>query len=120
MNDFKHAIQYMIRNTDPEPRKRVFGGLKRGDDSKFPDDGLAKILLDATNTPGGAWRARGTPGVFRILEILGIQQARQWGVCTMNEFRKFLGLKPFEKFEEWNSDAEIAVWITLPINYRSH
>jgi len=24
---------------------------------------------------------------------MGIEQARQWGVCTMNEFRKFLGLK---------------------------
>jgi cytochrome P450 len=26
----------------------------------------------------------------------------------MNEFRKFIGLKPFESFEEWNSDKEIA------------
>jgi hypothetical protein len=24
---------------------------------------------------------------------MGIEQSRQWGVCTMNEFRKFLGLK---------------------------
>ena len=26
----------------------------------------------------------------------------------MNEFRKFLGLKQFETFEEWNPDKEIA------------
>jgi len=24
---------------------------------------------------------------------MGIEQARKWGVCTMNEFRKYLGLK---------------------------
>jgi hypothetical protein len=46
---------------------------------------------------------------LRVVEILGIMQARQWGVCTMNEFRHFLGLKRFESFEEWNPDPEIAV-----------
>lgn len=27
----------------------------------------------------------------------------------MNEFRKFLGLKQFETFEEWNPDPSVAV-----------
>ena len=40
---------------------------------------------------------------------MGILQARSWGVCSMNEFRKFLSLKPFDTFEEWNPDPEIAV-----------
>jgi hypothetical protein len=66
-------------------------------------------LLDATESPAGAYRARGTPGVLRVIEIMGILQARQWGVCTMNEFRQFLGLKQFESFEEWNPDPAIAV-----------
>ena len=57
----------------------------------------------------GAYRARGSPAALRIVEILGMTQARQWGVCTMNEFRTFLGLKTFDSFEEWNSDPEIAV-----------
>lgn len=30
---------------------------------------------------------------MRLHEIMGIEQNRKWGVCTMNEFRKFLGLK---------------------------
>ncbi len=34
-----------------------------------------------------------------------MNQARQWGVCTMNEFREFLGLKPFASFEEWNKQT---------------
>jgi linoleate 10R-lipoxygenase len=67
--------------------------LIRGPDGKFSDDAIADILHSATENPAGAYRARGTPGVLRIVEVLGIEQARQWGVCSMNEFRKFLGLK---------------------------
>jgi linoleate 10R-lipoxygenase len=66
-------------------------------------------LQDATESPAGAFRARGTPGALRIIEMQGIAQARKWGVCTMNEFRKFLGLKQFKSFEEWNPNPEIAV-----------
>jgi len=67
--------------------------LTRGPDGKFADDDIANILHNATENAAGAYRARGTPGVLRVIEILGIEQARQWGVCSMNEFRKFLGLK---------------------------
>ncbi|KAF8878550.1 heme peroxidase [Infundibulicybe gibba] len=91
-----------------EPRMRTFAGMKRGPDGKFSDDDIANILHSATGTPAGAFRARGTPAVLRVVEILGIEQARRWGVCSMNEFRKFLSLKQFESFEEWNPDPEIA------------
>ena len=83
--------------------------LQRGPDGRFSDDGLAAVLQDATEKPAGAYRARGTPEVLRIIEMLGMEQARSWGVCTFNEFRKFLGLKVLESFEEWNPDPEIAV-----------
>ncbi len=83
--------------------------LKRGPDGTFSDDDLARVLQDATESVAGAYRARGTPAALRIVEILGMEQGRRWGVCSMNEFRKFLGLKPFSDFEEWNKDPEIAV-----------
>lgn len=67
--------------------------LKRGDDGKFADADIAKILHDATDAPAGSFRGQGTPSVLRIAEIMGIEQSRQWGLCTMNEFRKFLGLR---------------------------
>ena len=35
-------------------------------------------------------------------------QARKWGVCTMNEFREFLGLKRFDSFEEWSTAPGVA------------
>lgn len=68
----------------------------------------SRILQDATDDAAGAYRARGIPEALRVIEMLTIKQARAWGVCTMNEFRKFLGLKTFTKFSEWNPNPEIA------------
>lgn len=67
--------------------------LKRGPDGKFSDDDLANILHSTTADLAGSYGARNTPPVLRLVEIMGMEQARSWGVCTMNEFRKFLGLK---------------------------
>jgi len=69
---------------------------------------LARILQDATANAAGAFGARNTPEIFRAIEVLGIKQGREWGVCTMNEFREYLGLQPFHDFEAWNSDPAIA------------
>ena len=38
--------------------------------------------------PAGAFKARGTPHVMRLHEIMGIEQNRAWGVCSLNDFRK--------------------------------
>lgn len=37
-----------------------------------------------------------------------MQQARKWGLATLNEFRKFFGLKPHDTFESINSDPKVA------------
>jgi linoleate 10R-lipoxygenase len=75
---------------------------------KYSDADLAKALQDATSVPAAAFKARGVPHVMRVIEILGIEQARNWGCCTLNDFRRFLGLKPYSTFEEWNPDRKIA------------
>ena len=93
---------------ETDPAKRTFAGLQRGPDGRFADADLARILQDATEQVAGAYRARGSPAALRIIEIMGMVQAREWGVCTMNEFREWFGLKRFESFEEWNPDKEIA------------
>ncbi|KDN41575.1 hypothetical protein RSAG8_07376, partial [Rhizoctonia solani AG-8 WAC10335] len=67
-----------------------------------PTSMVVDELLMASSAP------RGSPEVLRIIEIMGMEQARKWGVCTMNEFRKYLGLKTFGTFEEWNSNPVIA------------
>ncbi|KAL0059840.1 hypothetical protein AAF712_013377 [Marasmius tenuissimus] len=106
--EFGPGFLETLSQIDSDPSKRVFAGMKRGQDGRFSDDDLAKILQDATEDPACRFGARGTPESMKIVEVMGIMQARQWGLCTMNEMRKWLGLKEFETFEEWNPDPEIA------------
>ena len=46
-----------------------------------------------TSYHAAAFGARGTPAIMRLNEIMGIEANRAWGVCSLNDFRKFLGLK---------------------------
>ena len=39
---------------------------------------------------------------------MGVDQGRQWGLATLNEFREFFNLRPFGTFEEVNSDPAVA------------
>ncbi|KDQ11181.1 hypothetical protein BOTBODRAFT_114735 [Botryobasidium botryosum FD-172 SS1] len=109
LKDFKSLLSKGLERVSAlKAHEFTFGGLTRGADGKFASDDIVKILQDATESPAGQYRARGTPAVMRPIEMLGMEQARQWGVCTMNEFRTFLGLKQFDSFEEWNPDEEVA------------
>lgn len=67
--------------------------MQRGPSGRFPDGDLANILHNATEWSAGAFQARGTPEVLRVIEVLGIEQARSWGACSLNEFRFFMGLR---------------------------
>ncbi|KAH8920687.1 heme peroxidase [Atractiella rhizophila] len=91
-----------------EPKTWEFGRLKRGKDGSFDDDVLSQILVEAIDEPAGAFKARGIPEVMRVIELMSIETARKdWNVCTLNEFRKFVNLKPYTSFEEFNRDPEI-------------
>ncbi|KAK0238937.1 linoleate diol synthase [Armillaria nabsnona] len=105
--DFK-AVGKKLSEMDPDLTHWTFGDMTRQADGSFKDEDLAKVLQDATDEPAAAFRAKGTPPSMRLHEILGIEQNRRWGVCSLNEFRKFLGLKTYSTFLEWNSDPEIA------------
>lgn len=45
---------------------------------------------------------------MRSIEILGINQGRNWGTASLNEMRKFFKLKPHGTFLEMNPDPEVA------------
>ncbi|KAG8682213.1 hypothetical protein FRC11_000118, partial [Ceratobasidium sp. 423] len=98
----------LIASAEPDKAKWEFGGMKRGPDGRFNDTELAQTIINATSHVASAFKARGTPPVLRVVEILGIMASRKWGVCSLNEFRKFIGLKPYDSFGDWNSDPEIA------------
>ncbi|KAJ7745980.1 heme peroxidase [Mycena metata] len=108
LGEFAAAVDRAVGCVNPDPRMRSFGGIRRQSNGRFTDYDLATTLQDASESPASAFHARGTPRVMRSAEILRIIQARHWGVCTLNEFREFLGLQPFKTFEEWNEDVPIA------------
>lgn len=58
--------------------------LKRDANGRFNDDDLANILHNATEWRASAFKARGIPAAMRIIEIMGIQQARSWGTCSVS------------------------------------
>ncbi|KAL4864550.1 hypothetical protein BDV12DRAFT_205631 [Aspergillus spectabilis] len=91
-----------------DPSKRTFGGLKRQADGTFRDSEMVDILTRAVEAVAGSFGPRNVPKVLRTVEILGIEQAREWNVGSLNEFRKFFDLKPYESFDEINSDPHIA------------
>ncbi|TWU77015.1 hypothetical protein ED733_007618 [Metarhizium rileyi] len=91
-----------------DPSTRTFDGLKRQEDGTFRDEDLVQILKEAMEDPAGAFGARTVPKALKVIEVLGIHQARKWQVASLNEFRDFFGLKRYEKFSDINSNEEIA------------
>ncbi|KAK2808634.1 hypothetical protein FQN50_004498 [Emmonsiellopsis sp. PD_5] len=96
------------RELPQDPGKRSFAHLERQADGTFRDEDLAKIMTEAVEEVAGTFGPRNVPKALRAVEILGMQQARNLGCGSLNEFRKFFGLKQYETFEEINSDPEIA------------
>jgi hypothetical protein len=91
-----------------DPLERTFGKFKRGPDGKYSDDDLVECIVSSIEDCAGSFGGRNVPTSMRAVEILGIIQGRKWNVAGLNEFRKYFGLKPYETFEDINSDPGIA------------
>lgn len=91
-----------------DPGQWTFGGLTRNAAGGFDDAGLVSILTSTTEDIAGAFGARNVPTALRAIEILGINQGRNWGTASLNEVRKFFKLKPHATFLDMNPDPEIA------------
>jgi hypothetical protein len=91
-----------------DPLERPFNRFKRGPDGKLSDDDLVECITSSIEDCAGSFGARNVPPSMRAIEILGIIQGRKWNVAGLNEFRKHFGLKPYETFEDINSDPGVA------------
>ena len=64
----------------------TFGVLERSANGGFSDVDLAEILKSCVEEPAHEFGAHGTPKNLRIVDILGMLQARNvFNVCTLNE-----------------------------------
>jgi hypothetical protein len=93
---------------DSDPGKWTFAGLTRNAAGGFDDAGLVSILASTTEDVAGAFGARNVPTALRAIEILGINQGRNWGTASLNEVRKFFKLKPHATFQDINPDPDVA------------
>ncbi|KKY16707.1 putative fatty acid oxygenase [Diplodia seriata] len=108
MDELLRGLAKWDKTLDKDPQKRPFAGLQRDSKGKYSDDELVKILTESIEDCAGAFGANNVPKALRAVEILGMHQARKWGLATLNEFRKFFGLKPHDTFESINSDPKVA------------
>ncbi|KAI3317044.1 heme peroxidase [Xylariaceae sp. AK1471] len=102
------ALLRFEQSIPKDPSVRTFDGLERQANGTFKDEDLARIMKEAMDDPAGMFGARMVPKALKIVEILGINQARKWQIASLNEFREFFGLKRWEKFTDINSDPQIA------------
>lgn len=107
--DMMRGFKKFDESIPNDPAERTFGDYKRDPATgKFKDDDLVDCITSAIEDCAGAFGARNVPISMRPVEILGIMQGRKWHVAGLNEFRRHFGLKPYETFEELNSDPEVA------------
>jgi len=108
MGEMIQALKRWEEKIPTEPLEREVGGLKRQTDGTYDDKELVKIWCDSVEDVAGAFGANKVPNALRSVEMLGILEARQWNVATLNEFRAFMGLTKHTTFEDINPDPVVA------------
>ncbi|KAF8797699.1 heme peroxidase [Phlegmacium glaucopus] len=105
---FQSFLQTQTSEIDKDRTRRSYPGLSRPLNGRFKDEDIARVLQQATERTAGAFGYRQVPLCARVHELQKIEEARNSNVCSFNEYRKSLGLKPHKSFTDWNHNTEIA------------
>lgn len=106
--DVRQALKEWKEHLPQQPKDRTIENLTRLPDNTLPDDELVKILTESIEDVAGSYGANRVPRCMKVIETLGIRQARHWNLGTLNEFREFVGLTRHETFEDINPDPDVA------------
>ncbi|KAG1459718.1 hypothetical protein G6F46_007530 [Rhizopus delemar] len=100
---FVHASQEELEKGLP-----IAGAHRDIKTGSFPDGDIIKALKSGyTQYASEIGNGQNTPAALEHVEIAGINQARALGVCTFNEFRKFLNLTTLETFEDFSEKPSV-------------
>lgn len=92
-----------------KPYQRPFANLERNKkDLTLKDEDLVEILTSSVEDVANSYGANRVPPVMRVIEILGMMQARAWNVASLNEFREYFNLTKHQTFEDINPDPYVA------------
>jgi hypothetical protein len=105
-----HNLHAWIKAQGDDPATWTIddGAYTRNHLGCFEDADLVTILADATEDVAGAFGPRNVPVVMKLIETMGIQQARNWHVATLNELRAFFKLEPHKSFTDITRDQDTA------------
>ena len=108
--EFLNGLREWGHKFDPDPSSWPLdnGKYERNAHGTFEDSDLIKILADATEDVACSFGPRNVPVVMRLIDIMGMKQARKWRVATLNEFRKFFKLEPHQHFSDITKDEDVA------------
>ncbi|KAF7978375.1 hypothetical protein HWV62_751 [Athelia sp. TMB] len=107
IEEYQEDIERVAIETSTNKQWRNLG-LRRGVDGRVDDADIARVLQDATESVACSTGARSIPPSLRVIEMMAMKKARDWKVCSLNDFRNFLGLKAYSSFDEWSSSSEVA------------
>lgn len=93
---------------DPSKWNIDNGNYIRNERGCFADEDLVNIIADATEDVAGAFGPRNVPVVMKLIETMGMKQARAWNVATLNELRAFFKLQPHKSFTDITRDEDTA------------
>lgn len=108
MDEFMKGLHDWVNRLPNDPSVWTFGGMKRTKSGSFKDADLVEIISDSTEDVACAFGPRQVPQIMKLIEVLGMEQARNWNVATLNEFRKFFQLEPHKEFSDITRDPEVA------------
>lgn len=108
MPEFVKGLHDWVAKLPKNPEKWTFGNMKRTKSGAFRDEDLIKIIADSTEDIACAFGPRQVPVIMKLVEVLGMEQARAWNCATLNEFRKFFKLEPHKEFTDITKDPEVA------------
>lgn len=109
-----HRLREWLHKRGTDPTKWSLDNLdesrypRRKKTHKFADADLIEVLTAATEDVACSFGPRQIPVVMKLVEVLGMKQARTWNVATLNEFRKFFKLEPHKTFDDITKDQEVA------------
>ena len=108
--DIGHRLHAWVakQGTDPSAWMIDNGKYTRNQRGCFEDEDLLNILADATEDVAGAFGPRNVPVVMKLIETMGMKQARKWHVATLNELRSFFKLEPHKTFTDITRDLDTA------------
>ncbi|TGO23260.1 hypothetical protein BPAE_0138g00130 [Botrytis paeoniae] len=102
------GLHSMEAELPADPSQRSFADLNRLSNGSYDDESLVSIFSSSVEDLSGAFGATNVPPIMRSIEILSILQSRSWNMCTLNEFRSFVGLSRHTSFADINPDPVIA------------